>query len=158
MALPDPNPRPPRNCLSHRRLFAVGAAFTVALVQACAPAKPPPPPDVYEIRGIVRQLPSARSPGSTLQIRHEAIPDFVKADGEVVGMQSMTMPFAVADEALLAGLDVGDKVAATIEVRWQGKDPLRITALEKLPPETVLGFERPAEEKAEPADGVSDPA
>jgi hypothetical protein len=134
-----------------------GVIALLAFTQACAPAEPTPPPEVYEIRGIVRQLPSARAPGSTLQIRHEAIPDFVKADGEVVGMQSMTMPFAVADETLLDGIHVGDKVAATIEVRWQGGDPLRITALEKLPPETVLGFERPAEEKAEPADGVSDP-
>lgn len=117
-----------------------GAILLLFLAQACGPTEPPPP-DVYEARGVVRQLPAARSPGSALQIRHETIPHFKDADGEVVGMESMTMPFAVADDALLDGIRVGDKVAATFEVRWQGKDPLRITALEKLPPGMMLGFE-----------------
>lgn len=133
-------------------LLRAGALFLS--LQACGPAEPPPP-DVYELRGVVRQLPSSGSPGSALLIRHETVPDFEDADGEVVGMVSMTMPFAVADEELLADLRVGDKITATFEVRWQGKDPLRITAMEKLPPETVLAFEPSDDEPQKSADEAS---
>lgn len=103
------------------------------------------PPDVYSTRGIVRALPSADQPGSELQIRHEELPDFKSADGEVVGMKSMTMPFPAGAE-LLDGVSVGDKVSFDFEVRWTGSPPMRVTRLEVLPPDTTLAFESPAED------------
>ena len=36
-----------------------------------------------------------------VQIRHEAIPDFVDMEGRRVGMDAMTMPFSVVDRKLL---------------------------------------------------------
>jgi len=131
----------------------IAAALLLAFLPGCGTGEPPPPLDVYQTRGVVRQLPDARAPGSSLMIRHETIAEFEDEDGEVVGMESMTMPFAVADEALLDGVAVGDKVAVTFAVHWQGGDPLRITALEKLPPGTTLDFEPPAvaDEMSEPS-------
>lgn len=92
----------------------------------------------YHVDGILTQLPSA--PGRELMIRHVAIEDFVSASGDTVGMNSMTMGFPVADEALLDGFAAGDSVRFVFEVRWGGEKPLRLTALEHLPPGTDLEF------------------
>ena len=71
-------------------------------------------------------------------MRHEAMPGFVGIDGEVVGMESMTMPFPVGEGVELDGVEVGDKVGFTLEVEWEGDPPYRITRVEELGAETVL--------------------
>jgi len=121
------------------------------LLAACGSPPPEQPPEVYRVRGLVRQLPSA--PAGEIHVRHEAIPDFKTEDGEVVGMDSMTMPFPLADTALAAGLEAGDRIEMEFEVRWDGDYPLLITALEKLPPDTRLAFE----ESEGDGEGTSDP-
>lgn len=137
------------------RRFSVSSAClaVAALLAACEAPEPPPSPDVYEIRGEVIQLPGAR-PGAQLLVRHETVPDFKNADGEAVGMHSMTMPFSVADKELLDRIYVGDKVAFTLEVRWQARNPLVITGIEKLPPDTPLEFEDLPEDPAPEDAGV----
>ena len=95
---------------------------------------------VYRSRGEVVALPDPAKPGSQLSIHHEAIPDFASYEGEVVGMSPMTMPFPTAPSLDLAGLEVGDPVAFTLEVRWDGSPPYQITAIEKLPADTELDF------------------
>jgi len=90
----------------------------------------------YEVRGEVTRLPSAGV--DALSVRHEAIPGFVGIDGEVVGMESMTMPFPLAEGVAPDGLEVGDKVGFTLEVEWEGDPPYRITRIEALGAETVL--------------------
>lgn len=112
------------------------------LPAACGGPPPEQPPEVYRVRGMVRQLPSP--PANEMQVRHEAVPAFKDSGGEVVGMESMTMPFPLADPALAAGLEVGDRIEMDFEVRWHGSHPLRITAVEELPPETRLAFEESA--------------
>ena len=119
------SPRPPA---CHRRRDARVLFPTLLLLAACGEPSADRPPDVYTVRGVVRQLPSALA--NELHVRHEAIADFRDADGEVVGMESMTMPFPLADAALTAGVEPGDKVEMVFEVRWDGGHPLRITALE----------------------------
>lgn len=116
--------------------------FVLFLLAACGgpPEAPPAAPDVYRVRGMVRQLPAG--PAGDLLVRHEAVPGFKDADGEVVGMESMTMPFPLADASLAAGLAAGDRIEMEFEVRWDGGNPLRITVLEKLPPDTRLEFEK----------------
>ncbi len=84
-----------------------------------------------------------------LTLHHEAIPDFVNSAGKVVGMDSMAMPFPVADPQQLEGLAVGDKIAFELEVRWQADDLVLIRHLTRLPPETPLEFDRPAPPAAE---------
>jgi hypothetical protein len=140
--------------LQHQTTASAILLASALALAACGPGspdgrtagEPPPPADTYETRGLVRQLPRAERPGSELYIHHEAVPDFRDADGEVVGMESMAMPFPVADPSMLDGLEPGDKVAFTFEMRWEGGDPLLVTRLEKLPPETRLAFEQAAEE------------
>jgi len=90
----------------------------------------------YEVRGEVTRLPSTGA--DALYVRHEAIPGFVDMDGEVVGMESMAMPFPLAEEVALDGVEVGDKVRFTLEVEWEGDPPYRITRIEELGAETVL--------------------
>ena len=85
------------------------------------------PVQVYDVRGIVAQLPSG--PGTELMIEHEEIPHFVGASGDTVGMNEMTMGFPVAEGVSLEGFAVGDSVQFTFEVRWSGKPPLRLTRM-----------------------------
>ena len=56
----------------------------------------------YVVRGQVVELPSPAN-GNLLHLHHEAIDDCVTRDGKVDGMDSMTMPFLVAESVPLAG-------------------------------------------------------
>ncbi len=123
------------------------ALFLPACVDRTEP--PPAPPEIYRVNGLVRQLPDPERPNSELFIRHEDIPDFKDEHGHVVGMDAMTMPFPVADPALLEGLEVGDQVSFDLEVAWDGAPPIRITRIEKLPPETEPGQTAEAESEEE---------
>ena len=97
----------------------------------------------YDVRGEVMSVPrpGEAAPG-VFSIRHEAIDDFVGVDGEVWGMDAMTMPFAVSEEVSLDGVAPGDKVRFTLVVDFFGDVPSQITSLEVLPPETVLEFRK----------------
>ncbi len=96
----------------------------------------------YTVRGEVVAVPGGGGPTDQLRIRHEAVPDFVGIDGDVVGMASMTMPFPTADGVDVASLAPGDKVEFTLEVRWEGTPGYRISALHKLPPDTELELDK----------------
>ncbi|HUO85947.1 MAG TPA: copper-binding protein [Thermoanaerobaculia bacterium] len=98
---------------------------------------------IYDVRGVVLALPDPARPRAGMRIRHEAIDDFAGIDGEVVGMDSMTMVFPLAEGVGVGGIEVGDQVAFTLEVEWEGEPPYRLTHLEELPPGTELEF-RPA--------------
>ena len=93
---------------------------------------------LHSFRAEVKQVPS---PGNgELFLHHEAIDDWTSRDGEAMGMDSMTMGFAVADGVSLEGIQPGDKVEATLRVDWEARMPVEITALRKLPPDTRLEF------------------
>jgi Cu/Ag efflux protein CusF len=110
-----------------------------------SPAAPAVNSDVYIVRGEVAALPASGDTTYGFQVRHEAIDDFRAADGTVLGMDAMTMQFPVYDPRLLEGVAVGDKVELTYEVNWHGEPIQRVSALRKLPSDTVLEFR-----KAEP--------
>ena len=96
------------------------------------------PPAEYEVRGVVRQI-KEKSIGSTqLSIHHEAIPDFVGIQGDVVGMKSMTMPFTVAESVELQDISPGMKIAFQLTVDWSAPEPALITRIEVLPADTDL--------------------
>ncbi len=134
-------------------LGAAGGALLLALA-ACAPQRAAPSAGgdarIYEVRGEVVRLPDPAEPMSDLALRHEAIDRFVGMDGEVVGMDSMTMPFPVAPDVPLAGIAVGDKVRFTLRVDWDEEPFYQITRLEKLPAETQLHFGPAAPAGADP--------
>ena len=96
------------------------------------------PAQSYSVRGQVVTLPADN--GGELRLAHEAIDDFMSADGEVVGMDSMTMSFAVAPGATPADLTVGDFVHFTLEVDWTSDSLATVTKVETLPEDTQLDF------------------
>lgn len=89
----------------------------------------------YRVRGVVRSV----GDGS-LHIRHEAIPEFRDPSGDVVGMEAMSMEFALDAGVSTDGLSPGDTVAFDLSVDWDAPQPAAITALEALPADTELGF------------------
>lgn len=99
----------------------------------------------YTVRGRIDRFAPADHPDGAVYIRHEAIPDFVNPQGEVVGMQAMTMPFPVDPSASMDNLAEGDPVEFTFELNWApGPDkrgPYRITEITKLPADTALNFD-----------------
>lgn len=114
---------------------------TLLALAACGGSDAPsPPPSTYEVRGLVRHLPGEDEPHRDVLLHHEAIPDFKDDRGEVVGMDSMAMPFHPADPSLLDGLEVGDKVKFAFEISWDGSASVRLVRIEKLPSETELDF------------------
>lgn len=96
----------------------------------------------YRVRGEIKELPDPNDPLSGLYIRHEAIDEFVTMEGEVRGMDSMTMPFMVADPVSFEGIEVGDKVAFTLTVSWDADPSIQVTEVEKLPADTQLEFRK----------------
>jgi Cu/Ag efflux protein CusF len=91
----------------------------------------------YTMRAEVVRL--SEKPGGYLTLRHEAVDDFTDESGAVVGMDSMVMPFPVAQDASLDGLKVGDKIEAVMEVDWS-QGFMQLERIKKLPPETALHF------------------
>lgn len=123
--------------------LVVAAGLAVA-VDGCSPPRRRGDVHRYTVRGEVAALPRPGQPGSELLVRHEAIPDFVDAEGESVVMESMTMPFPLADGVSLAGIERGDKVEMSFEVSWHGAPPLQVTSIHKLPPDTELHYDAPS--------------
>ena len=124
----------------------------LALLAGCAGGESEEP-DVYTTRGIVRQV-TVDERTQEAFIHHEAIPDFENDRGEVEGMASMAMPFP-AEPEVLEGLEAGDRVRFTFEVRWNDGPPLRLTEIEPLPEGTRLDFEK-AEPTPDPEPDTAD--
>lgn len=106
--------------------------------------------DLYEVRGVVMQLPSSEAPLAEFQVRHEAMPNFRGQDG-ALGMDTMTMPFPPAKDLKLDGLAVGDKIMLSFEVNYDvatgNMIDYQATGFTKLPAETELDFTPLAERK-----------
>lgn len=138
------------------RALAAGAFLTLA---ACGGAEPEPVEEaeptavatggteVYTVRAEVVELPDPNDPTTGFYLHHEPIHEFRNMDGEVDGMDSMTMPFAVGDEVSLDGISEGDKVEFDLAVDWEGDPMMEIVRVEVIPTDTQLAFG-----KAEPPD------
>ena len=94
----------------------------------------------YTVRGQVTQLPDPANPGTGLYLNHEAIDDFVSRDGEMVGMDPMTMSFLVDEKVSLEGIGVGDVVEFKLHVDWSDDGIAEIVELRELPPGTKLVY------------------
>jgi len=132
-------------------LIAAATASHAAGVYTAQPVRirteyPAPPATVpsatYTTRGEIVELPLADKPATELRLRHEAIDDFQNPTGKVVGMNTMIMEFPPAKGVSLAGLKVGDKVAATFSIWWDQSPPWLATKIVKLPADTQLEFRR----------------
>ena len=94
----------------------------------------------YTVRGQVTQLPDPNNPGTGLYLNHEAIDDFVSRDGEMVGMDPMTMSFLVDEEVSLEGIGVGDVVEFKLHVDWGAETEAEIVEIRELAPGTKLVY------------------
>ena len=94
--------------------------------------------DTYTVRARVRQVP-ARGSGS-FYLEHEAIDDWKGRSGKVEGMSSMTMPFPLAEDLSLEGIEPEDVVEVRLEVDWEADLPVEITEIRELPRDTRLEF------------------
>jgi len=95
----------------------------------------------YTVRAEVLRLPAPGDPRPEILLRHEAIDDFTDAEGRVVGMASMVMPFAVGPAVSLAGVSVGDKVEVRLLVNW-AEPAFRVEGVARLPEGTELRLGR----------------
>lgn len=98
------------------------------------------PGRTYTVRGQVTQLPDPDNPGTGLYLNHEAIGDFVDRDGEMVGMDPMTMSFLVDEEVPLEGIGAGDVVEIELHVDWGAETEVEIVEIRELPPGTKLVY------------------
>lgn len=108
------------------------AAFAVLLASCGGQKTADKPPDVYTIRGEISRLPAPGRSPRELWIHHEAVPSFKDTEGEVVGMEAMTMPFPLAEAVSVEGLAVGDRVEFVLEVRWEGTPPIVVSKVGKV--------------------------
>jgi hypothetical protein len=94
----------------------------------------------YSVRAQVVQTPDPANHAAGLYLYHEAIDEWMSRDGKVDGMDPMAMPFPVAKEVSLLGLQANDKVEVTLNVDWTADTPVEITRVRELPPDTELVF------------------
>ena len=92
----------------------------------------------YRVRGKVVSMPTV--PGGDVQLAHEAIPDLMDAEGNVLGMDAMTMFFALDEALQQEAFAIGDIVEFDLAVDWQGDPPAEVTWMSKLPEDTELTF------------------
>jgi Cu/Ag efflux protein CusF len=150
MAGSGTNPRPRELLLAGLVVFVALGGLAAGGCEKKAPPKPPAagsapaaeaPQHTYTVRGEIMSLPKPGDATSSLSIRHEAIPDFVRRDGKL-GMGSMQMSFTPAPGVSLEGLQPGDKVEFEWHVWWQPRARAEVAAVRKLPPETTLELGR----------------
>ncbi len=112
------------------------ALITVITALGCGPKTETGARD-YTVRAQVVQPPDA---ATGLYIYHEAIDDWVGRSGKVEGMDTMAMPFPVAQGVPLQGIQANDKIEVKLHVSWEADRPVEITEVRKLPPDTKLEF------------------
>jgi hypothetical protein len=127
---------------------ALVAVVALGLVACRVPEKLPPADATYTVRGEVMAMPSGA--GGELSVHHEAVPEFRDRQGKPEPMESMSMPFTVADGVSLTDVSPGDKVEMTFEVRWEADPTLRVVKLAELPAETTLALDGPTLELVAP--------
>lgn len=126
-----------------RALCIVAIIFGLGPVGCSKPPEKPavapaaPPEQVYTVRGRIEALPAGDKPGSSLRIEHEPIDNFVRQDG-TMGMDSMSMPFPLAQGVALEGFAKGDIIEFTFEVRWKSQPHMQLTKIMKAPAGTEL--------------------
>ncbi len=92
----------------------------------------------YAMRAQVEELPA---PGSSeLYLTHEPIDNYVGRSGKVEGMDSMSMPFPVAEGVSLKGIEPGDIIEVQLHVDWEADLAVQITGIRELPRDTRLHF------------------
>ena len=94
--------------ITKQRKTILLATFLLLTLLGAACSKKPTAPVIHKGTGVIEEV---NQEASTIQINHEAIPDY---------MPAMSMPYKVKDNSLLASIKTGDKVDFTVEDRPAG--------------------------------------
>jgi Cu/Ag efflux protein CusF len=95
---------------------------------------------IYVIRGEVISVPQAGKPGTEFIVKHEPVDNFRNANGQIVGMSTMSMPFTPGKGLLLEGIKPGDKIEMRWILQWKPEAKEYVESVRKLPAETQLRF------------------
>jgi Cu/Ag efflux protein CusF len=94
--------------------------------------------NTYTVRARIAQLPTQ---DDSLYLEHEPIDNYVARSGRVEGMDSMTMPFPVAKDVSLEGIQPNDIVEVQLHIDWDAEErQVEIISVRELPPDTRLHF------------------
>lgn len=126
------------------RMLTASLAAVVFLFSGCGGSSEVtddlPAAATYEVKGLVRAVKEQSIGRTQLSIQHEAIPEFVGITGKTEGMDSMIMPFTVAEAVDLEGIETGTKIRFRLTVDWSAPEPALITGIEVLPAEEPLAL------------------
>ena len=112
----------------------LGQPSAMGRIEVVSPTTPAE--HTFVTKGRVEGLPARGA--IYFSIHHEEIPDFVYPDG-TLGMKEMIMEMPVfAPGVSLEGLDVGDVVEMTFEMRYRSEPQMIVVGLRKLPADTPL--------------------
>ena len=106
---------------------------------------------MYVIRGEVISVPQAGKPGTQFIVKHEPIDNFRDASGQIVGMNTMGMPFTPGKGVSLEGIRPGDKIEMRWVIQWKPEAKEYVESVQKLPAETQLRFGKAYPPTASPA-------
>jgi Cu/Ag efflux protein CusF len=95
---------------------------------------------MYVIRGEVISVPQAGKPGTEFIVKHEPIDNFRDASAQIVGMNTMGMPFTPGKGVSLEGIRPGDKIEMRWVMQWKPEAKEYVESVRKLPAETQLRF------------------
>ena len=130
-----------------KRAFRIIAMLGAIIAAGCShgqrndqPAGAASDARMYVIRGEVISVPQAGKPGTQFIVKHEPIDNFRDASGQIVGMNTMGMPFTPGKDVSLEGIGPGDKVEMRWIIQWKPEAKEYVDSVQKLPTETQLRF------------------
>jgi hypothetical protein len=129
------------------RVFGIIAMIGAIVAGSCSrgPSNEQPPAVVsdaqtYVVRGEVISVPHAGEPGTEFIVKHEPVDNFRNADGQIVGMSTMGMPFTPGKGVSLEEIKPGDKIEMRWVLQWKPEAKEYVESVRKLPMETQLRF------------------
>ena len=122
----------------------------ICLLLACDRQSAPPADadevQTYRVRGKVVSVEDR-----TVNIHHEAIPQFVHITGKADGMDEMVMAFTLGEDVEADSLGPGDRISFDLHARWKPSAEFWIDNLAPLPEDAKLNLT-----EAPPADAADD--
>jgi Cu/Ag efflux protein CusF len=127
--------------------FGIILLLAVIITAGCSrqqttdqPKAPVSDAQTYVVRGEVISVPQAEKAGMQFIVKHEPIHNFRNTDGQIVGMNTMGMPFTPGTGVSLEGIKPGDKIEMLWVLQWKPVAKEYVQSVRKLPPETQLMF------------------
>lgn len=140
------------------RAFVIVAMLGAIIAAGCSDGQRNDQPEgaagdaqMYVVRGEVISVPQAGMPGTQFIVKHEPIDNFRDASGQIVGMNTMGMPFTPGEGVSLEGITPGDKIELRWVLQWKPEAKEYVESVRKLPEGTQLRFDKAHPPSASPA-------